>query len=170
MKYLLFSLFLTGLLQASALDAKTQTVFLLRHAEKASAPNADPILSEAGVARAARLPGMFENAPPQAVFSSQFQRTKLTALPLAQAVGIEVHVMPVTKENAAHYADQIREQICALPDRSIVVVVGHSNTIPDTITRLTGEPVTAIGESRHNQIFMVRLNNCMANTYSESTY
>jgi phosphohistidine phosphatase SixA len=164
------ALIVASLLQAAFTEAKTQTVFLLRHAEKSSDPGSDPALSEAGVTRAARLPGLFEQALPQAVFSTQYQRTQLTAKPLADAAGLAISIIAANKETAASYPELLRERICAMPDHSIAVVVGHSNTIPEIISQWTTEPVAAIDDKRFDRIFMVRLDDCKSNTYLESTY
>lgn len=170
MKHLLNSVLCLCLLPLASAMAQSQTVFILRHAEKAAEPPNDPVLSRAGNERAARLPGMFENALPQVIFSTQFQRTQLTAKPLAEAAGIAVSVLDINKENAGQYAELLRQRICALPDKSIVVVIGHSNTVPDAVAAWSGMPVAAIPDTRYDRIYMLRLENCKATDYLELRY
>jgi broad specificity phosphatase PhoE len=160
-------LLLAGLGTASA---RSQTVFLIRHAEKAAEPGADPVLSEAGTARAARLPGLFANAMPAAVFSSQFQRTQLTAQPVAGAAGIAVTVIAIGKEDADSYPGTVLEKICGLPDGATALVVGHSNTVPAMVSAWTGEPVPAIADDQYDRLFMVRLRACANEGWSDLRY
>ena len=160
-------LLLAGLGTASA---QSQTVFLIRHAEKAAEPTDDPILSEAGSARAALLPGLFANAMPAAVFSSQFQRTRLTAQPVADAVGIPVTVIAIGKESADSYPQTVLESICRLPDGATALVVGHSNTVPAMVSAWTGEPVPAIADDQYDRLFIVRLRGCASEGWSDLRY
>ena len=77
-----------ALLVSGAVSAESHTVFLVRHAEKATEPASDPPLSAAGMQRADTLVHLLANAKPVAIYTSQYQRTQLTAKPLADAVGI----------------------------------------------------------------------------------
>jgi broad specificity phosphatase PhoE len=155
---------------AGQVQANSQTVFLIRHAEKAVEPAGDPMLSETGAARAARLPALFANALPAAVFSTQYQRTRLTAQPLADAAGISITVIAVGKDNADSYPQQVLEAICSLPDAATAVVVGHSNTVPAMVSAWTGEPVPAIAEYEFDRLFMVKLRDCAGVDWSELRY
>ena len=121
---------LLSLMLGNAVQAQEHMVFLLRHAEKASEPPADPPLSAAGEQRASILAIRLANANPAAIFTSQYQRTQLTAKPLAEAVGIGITVVPIDKANAGEYPQQLRERVCAMPANSNTVIIGHSNTIP----------------------------------------
>jgi broad specificity phosphatase PhoE len=57
------------------------TVILSRHAEKAAAPPKDPPLTEAGKKRAEVLAFMLADAGVDAIYVTEFQRTKQTAAP-----------------------------------------------------------------------------------------
>jgi phosphohistidine phosphatase SixA len=99
------------------------TVVLLRHAEKVELGE-NPGLSEAGRAHAARLAEMLERAGIEAIYVSQARRTQETAAPVAVATGIE----PVVVK-----ADQHGKLLRRLKWRhrsEVVLVVGHSNTVP----------------------------------------
>lgn len=164
---LIIGLILAGLGTATA---QTQTVFLIRHAEKAAEPAADPVLSAAGSARAARLPHLFANAMPAAVFSTQYQRTRLTALALADAAGIPVTVISIGKDDADNYPRQVLDKICALPNGATVLVVGHSNTVPAMVSAWTGEAVPAIADDEFDRLFIVRLRACVSEGWSDLRY
>ena len=68
-------------------------VVLTRHAEREPA-GADPGLSVAGHKRAKLLASMLADSGIDAIFISQFVRTKQTATPLASHLGITPVVLP----------------------------------------------------------------------------
>lgn len=161
---------LIALLLAGMVSAQTQTVFLIRHAEKAAEPAGDPVLSEPGFARAARLPQLFANAMPAAVFSTQYQRTQLTAQPVAQAAGLAVTVLAISKDDAEAYPQHVLDGICGLPDGATALVVGHSNTVPAMVSAWTGEPVPPIADDEYDRLFIVRLRDCTSEGWSDLRY
>jgi phosphohistidine phosphatase SixA len=132
-----------------------QTVFLVRHAERADTAagekpmkGADPDLSEAGRTRAASLARALEDAKVTAIFATEFKRTQQTAAPLAKALGIEVTVVP-----ADHTADLVKRIKGA---KGNVLVVGHSDSVPEIIKALgVAAPVT-IADSEFDNLFLVR--------------
>lgn len=111
-----------------ATSAMAQSVYLVRHAEKADA-SSDPVLSEAGQARAAALAQALAGAHPGHIFTSPLQRTRLTAAPTAEVHSVTIEPVGFEGGTAAHVA-AIAERVRALPDDAVVLVVGHSNTIP----------------------------------------
>jgi len=108
--------------------AMAQTVVLVRHAEKAD-QSADPVLSEAGMARAEALAATMADRHPVLILTSPLQRTRLTAQPTADAHELSPEAVPLQGGAAAHVA-AVAERIKALPTDATVLVVGHSNTIP----------------------------------------
>jgi broad specificity phosphatase PhoE len=105
-----------------------QTVILVRHAEKVDA-SADPVLSEAGQRRAFDLAVALGDADLTHVFTSPLQRTVLTARPSAEAHAINPEVISFEGGTEAHVR-RVADRVRALPDDAVVLVVGHSNTIP----------------------------------------
>jgi hypothetical protein len=71
------------------------TVFLVRHAEKQTMPPDDPPLTNKGKARARSLARILNKAGIKAIFTSQFVRTRETARPLAEAIGVAPTVVPI---------------------------------------------------------------------------
>ncbi len=122
-----------------------KAVFLVRHAEKAD-QSKDPALSEAGKARALRLRDLLKNAGVTHVFTSEYVRTKETA---AQAAGKLVPVVVPAKDEAVLIA-----KIKALPADAVVLVVGHSNTVPNLVKALGG-PVVTIGDDEFGRVYVV---------------
>src|SRR6476620_10621880 len=108
----------------------TTTVVLVRHAEKAAEPAADPPLTAAGEARARALVDAVAGMPVRAILSTDFARTRATAAPLAA----RLRLVPET-----------------------VVVVGHSNTVPDIVAALGAPKPTAICDSEYDNLFVVRV-------------
>lgn len=124
----------------TATSAVAQTVILVRHAEKADA-SSDPALSEAGQARARALALALADGPPDHIFTSPLQRTWLTADPASDFLSVTIERVGFEGGTPAHVA-AIAERVHALPDDAVVLVVGHSNTIP-LIARALGYTAAA---------------------------
>ena len=126
---------------AAALD----TVYLVRHAEKATfwpvdhGLDAFQPLSPAGVARAEALAARLKAAGVAAVYSSRTTRTIETGAPLAQAAGVSLVVDDASTkpDEMAAFLAHLREKHSA--DRA-VLIVGHSNTLPELLLRLGAQP------------------------------
>lgn len=112
----------------TATSAFGQTVVVVRHAEKADA-SADPVLSDAGQARAQALAMLLADFHPDHVFVSPLQRTRLTAQPTAEARGVSPEPIGFDGGTPAHI-DAIVGRVRALPADAHVLIVGHSNTAP----------------------------------------
>ena len=72
---------------------------------------------------------MLDSVGVTAIYTTHFQRTVKTAEPLAKRLGLEV-----TRDDqpVAELMRQIRER----HPKGTVLVVGHSNTLPDLLTAL----------------------------------
>jgi broad specificity phosphatase PhoE len=123
------------------------TVIFTRHAEKAAAPAKDPVLTEAGQRRAELLASMLADTGVEAIYVTDLQRTQLTAAPLAERVHIKPTVLPA--KDTASLVKAIRER-----KSGVVVVVGHSNTVPDIIAALGG-PKFEIQESQYDNLLVL---------------
>jgi len=120
-------------------------VILVRHAERLSSGD-DPGLSAAGKRRAALLTTMFADANVSAIFTSTFRRTKDTAAPLAQKTGLTPQVIA---DDPAQATTQI------LGGGSCVVVIGHSNTVPEFIRALGGPADIEIQDEEFDRMFVL---------------
>jgi len=138
------------LLVAASASAQ-QAVFVVRHAERADAgmntPAADPALSAAGKARAARLATMLRSSGIRSIFTTEFVRTRQTAAPTAQAFHLQVVAIP-SNDPAA-----VVTQAKAAPGN--VLIVGHSNTVPDVLKRLGIKEAITIAEAEFDNLFVV---------------
>ncbi len=142
--WILFSLVL---LSVSFTAYAQVTVIFTRHAEKAATPAKDPPLSEAGQKRAALLGSMLADSGVDAIYVTEFQRTQQTAAPLAALVHVKPTVLPAKDTAALVKAIRARES-------GVVVVVGHSNTLPDIMAALGG-PKLKIPESEYDNLFVL---------------
>ncbi len=128
-------------------------VLVVRHAEKAGA-SGDVPLSEAGMARARALVDVGRAAGVTAVVTTQFQRTRQTGAPLAQALGITPQVIDVrggVPEHAKAIADSVRARYAG----GTVLVVGHSNTVPAIVHALGGPALPDICDDVYDDLFTV---------------
>lgn len=97
--------------------------------------------------RAARLEAMLRSADIVQVFATEFQRTRQTAAPTAAARSLEVLVVPAKEADAL--VAQIRQA------KGNVLVIGHSNTVPDLLKRLGIKDDISIGDSEYDNLFVV---------------
>ena len=110
----------------SAKDSCT-VVVAVRHAEKANGD--DPSLTVAGQARARALAEALIHAHVQAILVSPTKRAQETAAPTAAHARVEPTVVPMEGGTDAHVAALVKA-VRAEAGKT-VLVVGHSNTIPD---------------------------------------
>ena len=120
---------------ARAGDCAPATLHLLRHAEKAATPNdADPELSAAGRERAEALVAWAEGRKIDAIYATHLRRTQQTAAPLAAARDLDLRVLPAG--DSARLLARLRGAHCG----GHVLVVGHSNTVPELAQAFGAEP------------------------------
>jgi broad specificity phosphatase PhoE len=132
---------------AQAAPEGATTVFLVRHAEKGT-DGADPALTEAGVKRAQALADVLADAGITAIFSSEFNRTKQTAAPLAERLGLTVTVVP------AKDLDGLIAKARELRPGGRALIVGHSNTVPAAAARLSGVKAAEMGETDYDRLYV----------------
>ena len=148
------ALLLLALLLPAASIAQPATVILVRHAEKASATEADPVLSDIGNQRAKDLAVALADAGIGSVVTTNLQRTKLTAAGVLAAT--KLNPIVVQAGGATHAAD-VAAAIKARPAGEVVLVVGHSNTVGPIITALGGPKVGNICDSQYSNIFVMAM-------------
>lgn len=141
-----------------AVSNGSTVVLLVRHGEKASGSD-DPSLTPAGKQRAEALAGVAADAGVRTVYSTQLHRTRETAQPLAERVGVPVTVrdIPPGQDGARTHADAMARELLELPRGGTVLVVEHSNTLPQIIETLTGVRIAPIPDSEYDNLFIVVL-------------
>lgn len=114
--------------------------YVMRHLNT-PAGERDPDLLPEGQHAAALLVGWFqrEGARPVAIYVSDYERTRQTAAPLAAALGLT----PIVYDPADTPGLIARVRA----ERGPVLIVGHSNTVPDIIAALGGtQPAPLVHE------------------------
>jgi broad specificity phosphatase PhoE len=144
---LLFALPLAAALLAPACAlAEPTAIYLVRHGEKAT-EGKDPELTADGQARARNIATILRKAGITHVFSTPTTRTRQTAQPLAERSHVTVEIY----EPAAPQA--LVDKVRALD--GAVLVVGHSNTVPDLVRRFGGEPGTDIADNEYDRVYQL---------------
>jgi broad specificity phosphatase PhoE len=132
----------------------TTTVVLVRHAEKAAEPAADPPLTAEGAARAQALVEAVRGMPVTAIVSTDFARTRGTAAPLAARLGLTPEIVDARLPG---HPRLVAEGILARHRGETVVVVGHSNTVPDIVAALGGTRPSPICDTEYDNMYIVRV-------------
>ncbi len=134
----------------------TTTVIFVRHAEKALVPEDDPSLSPAGQRRAAELRRQLVDADVvagiDAVYATPYRRTEETARPIADALELPLNSYD------ANDTEAIMDEIVRRHKGEIILVVGHSNTIPELIGNMgASKKVPPIAEDEYDNIYIVSI-------------
>lgn len=125
-----------------------RAVFLVRHAEKAD-DSTDTALSKVGEARAEALARHLRDAGVTAILVTQYKRTAQTAEPLAAMRKLTPVV--IQAKNGDGQLQELREK----HREDVVLVVGHSNSIPVLLKKLGVAPDVTIGEMEFDNLFLV---------------
>ena len=152
--------FITLLLFTSAINAQKQRFIILRHAEKDTTAagsqmmQADPPLSIKGQERAQALIRKFKKYRISKIYSTKYNRTTSTALPLANAIGLSINNYDPKQLNTL--ADELTN---AANHSKTILIVGHSNTSPRLVNILLGKDLYKdLDESVYNQYWIVKIN------------
>ncbi|MGZ8545548.1 MAG: SixA phosphatase family protein [Flavisolibacter sp.] len=149
LKYLLllFVVFFTS--------CSTTTFFVVRHAEKeTNTMTSDVALSETGKQRAETLKELLKDQKIGTVYSTNYIRTKTTAKPLAEAVGVTIQVYDPRDSTfisrIVNTGNKDRE--------GNMLIVGHSNTVDDIVNALMGSRVVPgdLSETQYGDLYVVK--------------
>ena len=130
------------------LSSCATNIYLVRHAERIDG-SSDSELSAIGHARAAELWTVLSGEKIDSVFATKYRRTQQTAQPTAEALG----------KNVTTYGTdttlQFAQSIAHIKNKNLLVV-GHSNTVPEMVLYLTGDTVY-IGHSDYDNLYKVKI-------------
>jgi len=133
-------------------EFKDTAIYLVRHAEKITGEDAgrDPALTSEGQARAKTLADLLRKKNITHIYSSDYIRTRDTAAPTAEMSG--VHIEIYDPRDLATLADELKQI------KGRILVVGHSNTIPETVDALGGVGGSPIFEkSEYDRLYVVTI-------------
>lgn len=134
-----------------AAEQVVSTFYLIRHAEKdlSDADSLDPELTQKGLGRAMHWAEILDDVSLDAIYSTDYERTSMTAAPAAvkQDITVTYH-NPVEMDLEQFKTDNLGKN---------VLVVGHSNTTPDLVNRLIGmEKYAQLDDSEYGHLFIVQ--------------
>jgi broad specificity phosphatase PhoE len=141
----------------------TTTIILVRHAEKAAVPADDPPLTAEGETRALALVEVVRSAGVSAIYSTRWKRTQGTAAPVATQLGI-----PVTTFDGP--ATAYAAELLGKHRGKVVLVVGHSNTLPGIIRALGIPSVPPIEDPEYSNLFIVSVPDAGAARYIRAEF
>ena len=120
----------------------------LHHAAFAKGGRRRSALSPAGAAEAQELASLLGGSGTiTAIFATQTQRAMDTAAPLAKRLGLAV--TPYDPDAPQNLVETVKAM------HGAVLIVGHSNTVPDLVIRFGGVPAPVIGDEDYGTIFIV---------------
>lgn len=150
MRKLILLLFLSVTLSLNLKAQKSVKIWIVRHAEKdtGNAIDKDPDLSEKGKIRAEALMKELRGKGIDSIFSTPYKRTKFTAFPLADRIGLVINTYDPAKP------ELLVQRIRKYSDGKKVLIVGHSNTILPLIKAFGGKaPIEEIKDEEYSYLF-----------------
>ncbi len=142
----------SGLAQDMEKQELTTKYFFIRHAEKdlSDPSNRNPDLTNQGKARSMNWAKMLAETKIDLVFSTDYNRTRQTAMPIAEDQNQEI-----TFYNPR---DLYNENFKQITKGKTSVIVGHSNTTPYFVNKVLGyDKYSAIDEKVYGKLYIVTI-------------
>lgn len=127
--------------------AQGRSIYLIRHAEKVDDGSKNPVLTLQGQQRALNIAQILSKAGITQVYATDYQRTQMTAKPLADHLDLEV--ISYDPRDLPAFAEKLKHQA------GNTLVVGHSNTTPELTQLISGKTVVKLEESDFDYIFQL---------------
>ncbi len=124
-----------------------QDIYIVRHAEKQTDKNGDPSLTQQGHERARWLARFFSDKQLEQIFSTDYKRTRLTALPTANSYQLDIQIYDPNKPEA------LVKQV--LKSGKSTLIVGHSNTVPHLVKLFKGEATDDIEHEEYDRLYWI---------------
>lgn len=130
------------------------TFYFVRHAEKdrSDPEETDPELSQDGLGRAMHWDVILKDVELDAIYSTDYRRTAMTAAPTSVNRNIDVQYYdPRIMDIAQFKTDHLNQN---------VLVVGHSNTTPEFVNQMLGEEkYYPMDDDDNGSLFIVQIVN-----------
>lgn len=133
-------------------QAFAATYYVVRHAEKMDGDN--PMLTAKGVKRAAHIAKMLKDEPIMAVYSTETNRTIMTATPTAADKGVAVELF--NTDDLDGFAAHLKSK------DGTILIVAHSSSTPDLASLLSGVKIPKLDEMDFEQLFKVTITDGVA--------
>ena len=101
-----------------------QVFYLVRHAEKDTIPIGNPALTAKGEERSISIADIFRQSRVDAVYSTLYTRTLMTADTLSRSKGLKI--LPYDPKDLKAFAESLKQK----EDIKTAMIIGHSNTTP----------------------------------------
>ena len=136
---------------AAQVDDEIFTIYLVRHSEKdlLSNDHSDPPLSKCGEQRSESLSVFFRDVNLDVIYSTDYNRTRKTALPTALSKGL------IIKKYNSQYLEEFSKSL--INNKQDVLVVGHSNTTAVLAGLLVGKELGAFDLDIYDRIYQVMI-------------
>lgn len=145
----------------------TTVILVIRHAERNDLESCSPAtvkgrpnptlqLTGGQSPRAQALAHVGGEDSIAAIYASEFCRTQQTVQPLATQLGHTVNVVDQFEADGSTVnVDNLIDQIWTNNRGQVVLVAGHTSTVPVIIERLSGITVAPIDETEFDNLFVV---------------
>ncbi|MDG2443853.1 MAG: phosphoglycerate mutase family protein [Flavobacteriaceae bacterium] len=130
------------------------TYYLIRHAEKLRIDKTDknPNLNFNGYKRAEAWKDVFSDVPFDAIYSTDYNRTKLTAKPTATSKNLPILLYNPNTMYSEAFQNNTKGKT--------VLVVGHSNTTNVFANKILGiEKYNEINDNNNSNLYIVTISN-----------
>ena len=144
---LIFSLLFISL---ASYSQEVTTYYFIRHAEKLRVDKTDinPNLNYDGFKRAEAWRDVFSNIPFDAIYSTDYNRTKLTAKPTADSKNLSLHLYNPSDLYSKAFQNNTKGKT--------VLIVGHSNTTNVFANKVLGvERYDEINDNNNSNLYIV---------------
>ena len=121
------------------------TVYVIRHLQKATGD--DPALTAEGAAGAQKLSDLLAKKKVAAIYATETKRAMQTAEPLARRLRLAIQAYD--PKNPAALAEKVSQL------KGAVLIVGHSNTVPDLVAKVGGKQPAPLSEADYGTLFVV---------------
>lgn len=133
-------------------ETQVSTFYFIRHAEKdrSDSENVDPELTQKGLGRAMHWAEILDNVALDAIYTTDYERTSMTAAPASVKQDIDVTYYNPGEVDIEQFKETHLGQN--------VLVVGHSNSTPDFVNKMLGEQKYENMEDTDNgSLFVVQI-------------
>jgi DNA-binding winged helix-turn-helix (wHTH) protein/phosphohistidine phosphatase SixA len=126
-------------------------IYILRHTEKASLTEENPNLSEFGIKHANYWKRVLQFIKFDRVFTTDFLRNIETAEILSSDLSIKPEIYYPMSFDTVKFIKEIQGQK--------VLIIGHSNTIPDMVNRIIDETMyPPMSHKNYNLLYLITIN------------
>ncbi|WP_192796971.1 SixA phosphatase family protein [Qipengyuania flava] len=125
-----------------------RSIFVTRHMQKAAGE--DPVLNPEGLAAAEQLADLLASRDIKGIFATATRRAMETAAPLSARIGVPIATYnPRDPDSLAAAVSQVKGD---------VLIVGHSNTVPQLVASFGGHPLPEMTEQDYGTVFRIDAN------------